>query len=78
MIEIVTALLAPVWPWLLAALAGIAALLGYGARQKARGRHEEKQEATEADHDHAEDIRRRVERDLPDRVREYDGAGWRD
>ena len=30
------------------------------------------------DYENAEDIRRRVSRDRADRVRELDGAGWRD
>lgn len=59
-------------------LACILALLGYGARQRSKGGADEKQRQAEADHETARSIRDRVERDLPDRVRNYDDAGFRD
>lgn len=58
-----------------------AAVLGlgvYGARQRFKGREAERNSAEERDHDKADDIRDRVERDLPDRLRRYDDAGYRD
>lgn len=63
---------------ILLALGGLAAVAGYGVRQRKRGRDDERQQAGEADHEHADDIRRRVERDADQRLRRYDDAGWRD
>ncbi|MGR3599204.1 MAG: hypothetical protein ACU0FH_02190 [Heliomarina sp.] len=71
-------LIAQVLPWILTILGGIAAALVYGRRERRKGRVEERQKAKEQDHEKATAIRDRVDRDLPDRVREYDGAGYRD
>lgn len=72
------ALFSDLWPILLAIGAGIATILGYGARQRAKGRKQAETKAEEADDEHADDIRDRVERGLPERVRKHDDAGWRD
>lgn len=45
---------------------------------KREGRNDAINDMQEADHERALDIRNRVERDLPDRVREMDGRGFRD
>lgn len=74
----IAALIAQVLPWIVTVLGGIAAALFYGRRERQKGRVEERQKAKEEDHDKASAIRDRVDRDLPDRVREYDGAGYRD
>ena len=72
-------LLTPILPYLLTALVTIAGFLGYGAVKEKRGRDKERRRANERDQENADDIRDRVERDLPDRVREaHDDAGWRD
>ncbi|TAN28854.1 MAG: hypothetical protein EPN31_07545 [Castellaniella sp.] len=48
----ITALLAQIWPYLLAAVGAVAAVLGFGASQRAAGRQQEQaarlQEAQEA------------------------------
>jgi len=43
-----------------------------------KGRSDANRDARLEDYENAEDIRRRVGRDLPDRLREYDGRGYRD
>jgi len=43
-----------------------------------KGRSDANRDARLEDYENAEDIRRRVDRDLPDKLREYDDAGWRD
>lgn len=73
-----TWLFSDLWPVLLTLLAAGAGVLGWGARQKSKGRSEERQNAMEADNAKADHIRNSVERDLPDRLRDYDDAGWRD
>jgi len=65
-------------PIILGVVAAVAAFLGYGAKQRAKGRHDADMKQRIKDHENASDIRNRVERDLPDRVREADGSGWRD
>jgi len=74
----ISILLAKFAPYLIAAGTAIAALLGYGAVQRRKGRKQAEQQAKGADHERASEIRDRVERDLPDRVRRYDDAGYRD
>jgi hypothetical protein len=61
-----------------AAVAGLLLLLGFIAQQRRDAAQDALSEAQEDDHEHAESIRRAVERDLPDRVREYEGHGYRD
>ncbi|MCB1343640.1 MAG: hypothetical protein KDK24_21740 [Pseudooceanicola sp.] len=56
----------------------VLALMGFGRRERRAGRQEVQSEAMEADHEKADAIRDRVERDLPDRVRDFDDAGYRD
>jgi hypothetical protein len=73
-----SALIADLLPYLIAIAGGIAALLGYGARQKAKGRSEARMKSKEADHEKAAEIRNRIESDLSDRLREFDDAGYRD
>jgi hypothetical protein len=43
-----------------------------------KGRSDAKRKARLKDHENAEDIRRRLERDRAERLRRYDDAGWRD
>lgn len=74
----IEALITQVLPWIVTVLGGIAAALVYGRRERQKGRVEERQKAREQDHEKATAIRDRVDRDLPERVREYDGAGYRD
>ncbi len=74
----IAALIAQFLPWIVTVLGGIAAALVYGRRERQKGRNEARQKAREQDHEQASAIRDRVDRDLPDRVREYDGAGYRD
>lgn len=61
-----------------AALGALAAILAYGAMKKREGRQGARREAVEADHENAEDIRRRVRDNLDERVRKYDDSGWRE
>jgi len=75
---VIGALFSDLLPYLVAAVAALAAVLGYGARQKAVGRKDAETKAKEADHENATDIRDRVERDLPERVHDLDDAGFRD
>jgi len=69
------------WGWLAGAWqyvamgVGAVALLFAGRRQ---GKVKERNRAKEADYERANEIRDRVEFDLADRVREYDGRGYRD
>ena len=64
------------------ALAGVVALvlggLGLWAAGRREGRKGAISEIKDEDYENAEDIRRRVERDLDKRVRDYDSTGWRD
>jgi len=69
------------WGWLAGAWqyvamgVGAVALFFAGRRQ---GKVKERNRAKEADNERANEIRDRVEFDLADRVREYDGRGYRD
>lgn len=65
----------------LAMAAGLLAttlLYAFGSSKKREGREEERNKAKDLDNEMADEIRDRVERDLDDRVREFDGAGFRD
>lgn len=64
--------------WVVAALAAVAALLGWGQSKKRQGVAEAKAEAQTEDYENAQDIRRRVSDDRADRLRELDDAGYRD
>ena len=64
--------------WIAVAVSAIVAILTFGQLQKRKGRKEERRKAKEADNENAAEIRDRVERDLPDRVRDFDDAGFRD
>jgi len=59
-------------------IGGLAGRLVGKSQGKREGRNDAINEMQEADHERATDIRNRVERDLPDRVREMDGRGFRD
>lgn len=72
------AFLSDLWPYIAAAGAAIALWLGNNVRQRAKGRKGAETKAEEADHENAANIRNRVDRNLDDRVRKHDGAGWRD
>jgi len=56
------------------AVAVLLAIVTFGASKKREGR----QEAVNEDMKNANDLRNDVRNDDPDRVHEYDGAGWRD
>jgi len=43
-----------------------------------KGRSDARREAERRDYENADAIRRRTERDLPDKLREYEGRGYRD
>lgn len=74
-------------PWLLgtrigralsAALAAVAAVWAVYALGKREGATGERRRAQEADHEQADAIRDRIDRNLDQRVRELDDAGYRD
>ena len=64
--------------WIVAGLGAVLAFLAYGKSQQRKGKKEVLREVREADNEKAAEIHNRVERDLPDRVREMDGRGYRD
>lgn len=66
--------------WVISAVVAVVAALAYGKYQKRKGKREVLREIQEDDHEHAADIRDRVDRDLDKRVREVDdaGIGYRD
>jgi len=71
-------LLFGIWPQV---LAGLGALVGVAVayfKVRKSGVDAERRKATEKDYERANEIRDRVEFDLADRVREYDGRGYRD
>jgi hypothetical protein len=59
------------------ALAIIGGFVAYW-RGRVKGASNARQDATLEDYEHAQDIRRRVDRDRADRVRKLDDAGYRD
>ncbi|MEL7090266.1 MAG: hypothetical protein AAFN94_00890 [Pseudomonadota bacterium] len=67
-------LLAEFWEYIAGGAVGLAMVLI--SRRSGAKRFEAK--AKEADHERAAEIRDRVERDLPERVHEYDDRGYRD
>jgi len=60
------------------AIGGLVGRLVGRSQGQREGRNEAINDMQEADHERAENIRDRVERDLPDRVREMGGRGFRD
>ena len=74
----IISLLSEIWPILAGLGALLALLVGYGAQRDKKTRERAKNEAEEIDNAKANDMRNRVERDLPDRVRKFDDAGYRD
>ena len=62
----------------LALLITVAASLGWGVYQNRRGYNDAKTDAWKKDATHAQDISDRVDRNLPERVRKLDEAGYRD
>lgn len=64
--------------WAAAISVAVTAFLVLLFKAKADGRRDAQQDARERDHDKASDIRDRVERDLDQRVRDFDDAGYRD
>jgi hypothetical protein len=64
--------------WLGAALVALLAFAGIIAQQRHDAAQDERREAENDDYENAADIRNRVERNLDDRVREFDGSGFRD
>ncbi|GAB5434803.1 MAG: hypothetical protein EpisKO_41730 [Epibacterium sp.] len=77
---LIRAFTAKIWAYLIGAIAVLftVAISMWGRAKETEGRREERAQAKERDHEKAEGIRSRVERDLDDRVRDLDGAGWRD
>jgi hypothetical protein len=79
---VISALLAELLPWAIGIFATLGAIFGISWSKERTGRKQGRQEtyieAKARDHEKASEIRDRVERDLPDRVREYDDAGYRD
>jgi hypothetical protein len=80
-------LIARVLSWLLGsrlgrglgmAVAAVAAFAGVIAHQRRDAVQDDRHKAREADNENANDIRNSVERDLPDRVRQFENHGWRD
>lgn len=61
-----------------AVVAGVIAILTFGAVKKKQGRTEARREAQEDDYENAADIRNRVDRNLADELRKHDDAGFRD
>lgn len=61
-----------------AVVAGVIAILTFGAVQRKQGRTEARREAQEDDYENAADIRNRVDRDLADELRKHEGRGFRD
>lgn len=59
-------------------LVGWAAMAGYGWKKKRDGKAEAKRDAQQEDIENAEDIRKRVARDLADELRKHEGRGYRD
>jgi len=70
--------LSSILPYIIAVISVLAGFFGYGALQKAKGKKNAETKQRIEDHENAAEIRKRVERDLPDRVHEHDGSGWRD
>ena len=66
------------WPYLIAGMAAVLTLLGYGARQKTKGRKGAETKAQETDDENADEIRDRVEHDLDGQLHKHDNDGWRD
>jgi len=63
---------------IVAALAFVAALFGWGRSKKRQGAAEAAVKAQREDFENAQDIRRRVSDDRAERVRSLDDAGYRD
>lgn len=65
-------------PWLAMIAAALAGAWGYGKSRAAAARKETQHKAREQDHEKANEIRDRIERERADRLRDLDDAGWRD
>ena len=62
--------------WFYGAVAAVA--VAFSALLYMRGKRDAKRDLELDDYEHAEDIRRRVSVDRDQRMRDLDGAGWRD
>ena len=60
------------------AVAAVVAFAGIIAHQRRDAVQDDRHKAKEADNENANDIRNTVERDLPDRVRQFEDHGFRD
>ncbi|KIC39349.1 hypothetical protein [Leisingera sp. ANG-M7] len=67
-----------IWGYLAAAGALLSGLVLWGQSKKKQGRDETYIEMRAKDHENADQIRDRVDRNLDERVRKLDDAGWRD
>lgn len=78
LINLIPDLLGGLWPKL-AALGGlVAAAFAFVWKNRRDAVKLDRAKQKEKDHAKADDIRDRVERDLPKRVRDFDDAGFRD
>lgn len=69
-------MIASIRMWIYGVFAGLVTFLGVWLYRK--GAKDATQNIMEDDYENAEDIRRRVSVDRDKRLRELDGAGWRD
>lgn len=63
---------------LVAALGLLASVFAYGRSQKKQGAKEAAAKGRDDDYEHADALRTRLLRDRPDRLHDYDKAGFRD
>lgn len=74
----IAALLTWAWPYIAGAGVALAALAAIVTKSRSAGRKAERTAAKDADYETADDLRRHVDRNLDDRVRQMEGRGYRD
>lgn len=67
-----------IFAWVVAGVAGLAALFLHGKSQRRKGAKDKERELEIRDHENAKDIRDRVDRELDDELREHEQRGFRD